>query len=254
MTHSILRRARQSGLAMLLSAAAFTPALAAAPASRLATVPAADIRVTEADVAESNEEIRAAYTSLAKMWTTDFEQMGRRFAVPRIYNYRGNVRTSCGIMSANNAAYCSATNSIFFDEVFLAGQRKAAARALGTDGDMAGIGVIAHEMGHAAAIQLGIASRISYKNEAIADCLAGAFVRRLQEDSSLGMLEEGDLDEALAGVAAAGDPEVELTGNARVDSRRMARARSLAHGTSEQRVANFRTGVEGGIRGCIGRN
>ena len=252
MNSSLIRRVRQTGLAMLFGGIAVGSANAA-PASRLAAAPAENVRVTEADVAESNEEIRNAFGALATMWTHDFEQMGRRFAVPRIYNYRGNVRTSCGVMTANNAAYCPSNNAIYFDEVFVAAQRKLAARQLGTDGDMAGIGVIAHEMGHAAAIQLGIASRVTYNNEAVADCMAGTFVRRLQEDTSLGTLEEGDVDEALFGVAAAGDPEVELTGNARVDNRRVARQRTMAHGTSEQRVANFQTGLNRGIRGCVGR-
>jgi predicted metalloprotease len=213
----------------------------------------ADVIVTERDVRESNEDIEGAYAALAAMWTKDFEQLGRRFVVPRLYNYRGNARTSCGVMSAGNAAYCPSTNSIYFDEVFVARQRKAAARRLGTDGDMAGIGVIAHEVGHAAAIQLGIASRTTYINEAVADCLAGTFVRRLQFDNSLGVLEDGDIDEALAGVAAAGDPAVELTGDERIDRRRVARATAMAHGTSEQRVANFRAGMENGIRGCVER-
>jgi uncharacterized protein len=235
---SLIRAARKSGVALLFAGTA----IAARPA---------DIRVTEADVRESNTEIQQAYGALAAMWTKDFEQMGRRFVVPRIYNYRGNVRTSCGVMSQNNAAYCSANNAIFFDEVFVAGMRKQAAERLGTDGDMAGIGVIAHEMGHAAAMQLGFASRTSYDNEAVADCLAGTFVRRIQQDTTLGKLESGDLDEALEGVAAAGDPQVELTGNARIDARRQAMLRRMSHGTSEQRVANFRVGLSQGIRGCL---
>src|SRR3954463_10525665 len=151
---SFIRRARQGGLAVMFGGLA----LAAKPLG---------VTVTEADVAESNQEIQAAYGSLATMWTKDFQQMGRRFVVPKIYNYRGNIRTSCGVMTANNAAFCSNNNAIYFDEVFVAGQRKEAAQQLGTDGDMAGIGIIAHEMGHAAAMQLGFASRVSYDNEAV---------------------------------------------------------------------------------------
>ena len=235
---SVIRAARTAGIALMFAGTA----IAARPA---------DLTVTEAEVAESNREISEAYRSLAVMWTQDFSQMGRRFVVPRVFNYRGNVRTSCGVMTQNNAAYCPTTNAIYFDEVFVAGMRKQAARKLGTDGDMAGIGVIAHEMGHAAAMQLGYASRTTYNNEAVADCLAGTFLRRLEEDTSLGVLEEGDLDEAIEGVAAAGDPEVELTGNARIDARRQAMLRRMSHGTSEQRVANFRVGLRSGIRGCL---
>ena len=235
---SLIRAARKAGIALMFAGTA----IAARPA---------DVTVTERDVAQSNQKIREAYSALATMWTQDFQQMGRRFVVPRVYNYRGNVRTSCGVMTTNNAAYCPTNNAIYFDEVFVAAMQKSAARKLGTDGDMAGIGVIAHEMGHAAAMQLGFASRASYDNEAVADCLSGTFVRRVQQDTTLGRLDAGDLDEALEGVAAAGDPAVEMTGNALVDARRQAMLRRMAHGTAEQRVANFRTGLDRGIRGCL---
>jgi predicted metalloprotease len=243
MTNLIDRWARPAGLALLLTAS-MTMAASAAPTTRDPST----IRITEADVAESNDEIAKAYPALVAMWEGDFRQMGRRFVAPRIRNYRGNVRTSCGIMTANNAAYCPGTNSIYFDEVFLARQRKAAAYQLRSDGDMAGVGIIAHEMGHAVAAQLGVMSRTTYQNEAIADCLAGVFARHSERDGSL---EEGDLEEAFAGLAAAGDPQIEMTGNQRVDERRVARARAMAHGTSEQRMSNFRTGYLAGSRGCI---
>jgi predicted metalloprotease len=252
MLSSTMRRAGQAGMALLFSGVAIHSAAAAAPAATPSTGPGT-VQVTKADVAESNEEIQNAYGALATMWTKDFEQMGRRFVVPRLFNYRGNVRTSCGIMAANNAAYCPTNNAVYFDEVFVAGQRKLAARQLHTDGDMAGIGVIAHEIGHAAAMQLGFASRVSYDNEAVADCLSGTFIKSLQEDSTLGTLEPGDLEEALFGVAAAGDPAVELTGNERVDNRLLRRRSMMAHGTSEQRVANFKVGMKSGIRGCFPR-
>jgi predicted metalloprotease len=224
------------GVALMLAGS--TPALATGP----------DIRVTEADVAASNRKVEAAYGALIDMWTKDFKDMRRQFIAPRIANYRGNIRTMCGVMSANNAAYCAATNTIYFDEVFVAGQQKAAARKLGTDGDMAAVGIIAHEMGHAVATELGLSYRIPYENEATADCLAGVFTKVSKDDGSL---EAGDLEEAFAGLEAAGDPQVELTGNSRIDSRRVARARLMGHGTSEQRMANFRAGYETGLSVCL---
>jgi uncharacterized protein len=153
-------------------------------------------------------------------------------------------------MSANNAAYCTARNAIFFDETFLARLAGAAARELRTDGDMAAIGVVAHEMGHAVVSQLRADSRIPYENEAAADCLAGAFTRESQHDGSL---EEGDLEEAFFGLAAAGDPPPALTGNRRIDSRIERRASLLGHGTREQRLSNFTNGYERGAGACVDR-
>jgi predicted metalloprotease len=158
------------------------------------------------------------------------------------------VRTSCGILGGDNAQYCPSRNAIYFDEVFVARQAQEAARALGTDGDMAAVGIIAHEMGHAVAIQLGDASPIPYENEAAADCLAGAFAQRSQEDGSL---EKGDLEEAFFGMASAADPTPRLTGNRRLDSRIALRAAMLGHGSRDQRMGNFEAGYEGGAGACL---
>ena len=153
-------------------------------------------------------------------------------------------------MRPNNAAYCTGRNAIYFDETFLARLAGAASRELRSDGDMAAIGVIAHEMGHAVVSQLRADSRIPYENEAAADCLAGAFTRESEHDGSL---EEGDLEEAFFGMAAAGDPPPELTGNRRVDARIITRAALMGHGTREQRLANFTAGYERGAGACVPR-
>ena len=204
--------------------------------------------VTEQDVAASNAKVVMAYNALVAMWGDDFAQRGVRFAPPALVRYRGAVRTACGVMNGNNAAYCTARNTIYFDDVFVARQAKDAARDLGTDGDMAAVGIIAHEMGHAVAIQLGADSPVPYYNEATADCLAGAFTRRSAQDGSL---EPGDLDEAFHGLAAAGDPTPQLTGNRRIDARITYRAALMGHGTREQCLANFRAGYDRGAGACL---
>lgn len=220
-------------------------ALVAASAAFAAPV-ASD--VTEQDVAASNAKVVMAYNALVAMWGDDFAQRGVRFAPPALVRYRGAVRTACGVMNGNNAAYCTARNTIYFDDVFVARQAKDAARDLGTDGDMAAVGIIAHEMGHAVATQLGADSPVPYYNEATADCLAGAFTRRSAQDGSL---ERGDLDEAFHGLAAAGDPTPQLTGNRRIDARITYRAALMGHGTREQRLANFRAGYDRGAGACL---
>jgi predicted metalloprotease len=206
--------------------------------------------VSETAIAASNAKVNMAYQALVVLWSRHFAELGERFVAPALFAYRGAVRTSCGVMSPNNAAYCTARNAIYFDETFLARLSDAAARELHTDGDMAAIGVVAHEMGHAVVSQLRADSRIPYENEAAADCLAGAFTRESQHDGSL---EAGDLDEAFFGMAAAGDPPPELTGNRRIDARILARASLLGHGTREQRLTNFTTGYERGAGACVAR-
>lgn len=206
------------------------------------------IAISSADVRAADAEARAAYGALVSMWTSEFRDNGLRFAAPRFARYRGNIRSECGIVPASNAAYCGANNTIYYDPVFLTVQAKMTGEALGLDGDMAAVGIIAHEMGHAVAFQLGYRSRSSYENERAADCLAGAFARHAARDGSL---EDGDVEEAFFAMAAAADPEFQPTGDSRVDSRRQARISRQAHGTRAQRQNNFREGLERGPRACI---
>lgn len=241
-------RGRAAVLAFAVSSILPASTALAAPMPGNATKPSPTVGLTERDVAASNEKVRMAYADLASMWSNGFAQMHERFGTPRLLRYRGGARSACGIMQPNNAAYCPPENAIYYDEVFVAAQAKSAATELGTDGDMAGIGVIAHEMGHAVAMQLGYDSPRAYDNEAAADCLAGAFAQHADRNGSL---EKGDVDEAFFGMAAAADPTPELTGNRRIDRVILTRAAIMAHGTREQRMQNFRTGLEGGAGACF---
>ncbi len=237
--------ARRVGLSALFIASAAL-SMAARPAHSNPVRRTADI--TETDVSASNRKVGEAYGALVAMWSNDFKQLGAQFVAPSIARYRGNVRTQCGIMQASNAQYCPQLNAIFFDEVFVARQARAAATVLGTDGDMAAVGIIAHEMGHAVAMQLGEVSRIPYENEAMADCLAGAFTQKASRDGSL---EKGDLEEAFFGLAAAGDPSPQFTGYDQVDARIARRAQIMGHGTRDQRLANFKAGFNNGAQACL---
>ena len=226
-------------------------ALAASlPATAAAAPPdePARITLTAADVDASNRKVAAAYGALVDMWSREFAAVGRRFAAPRVARYRGTARSSCGVLPAGNALYCYGNNTIYYDEIFLAAQAKLSGRVTGTDGDMAAIGIIAHEVGHAVAMQLGFRARRSYDKEAVADCLAGAFARQAERDGSL---EHGDLDEAFHAMAMAGDPELRSTGDRRVDARLASRVSRQSHGTDDQRQGNFRAGLEGGGGACL---
>lgn len=243
-----LRRTAVAGAAVLVSAstAMAAPAIGIDPVR--AAAPSSGTEITARDVAATNDKVAMAYADLVGMWTDGFAGIGARFARPGIARYRSTVRTACGVMTPQNAFYCPNDNTVYYDDVFVTALAKQTARELGTDGDMAAVGVIAHEMGHAVAMQLGHESRVSYENESVADCLAGAFA---QHAAQTGALEAGDLDEAFYGMSLAGDPEPQLTGNRRVDRRILTRAALLGHGTREQRMANFDAGYEGGPAACL---
>ena len=238
------------GVAALIGISLASPATSAAfePVAFRDSIDRAPESVTNRDIEASNAEVASAYGALMAMWTAHFDQLGARFENPALLRYRGTVRSPCGVMPQDNAVYCPQNNTIYFDEVFVAGIAKHIGRRLGTDGDMAAVGVIAHEVGHAVAIQLGYASRATYTNEATADCLAGAFARAAKADGSL---EKGDLEEAYLGMAMAGDAEPELTGDRRMDARILQRAALMGHGTREQRMENFTSGLDRGPQGCL---
>ena len=245
---------RRTAVALAAGLAFAAPlAHASTPATTRRAVPSAitprDVTTVSArDVEASNAKIRMAYDALITMWTSDFAQIGERFAAPGLVRYRGGVRTGCGIMHGDNAAYCPEDNAIYFDELFVAAQARNAAAQIGTDGDMAAVGIIAHEMGHAVALQLGHEWRFTYQNEAAADCLAGAFAHQAGRD---GQLEKGDVEEAFYAMYSAGDPQPELTGDARLDRRIMRTASLMGHGTYDKRMANFKAGLDGGAGSCL---
>lgn len=241
-----LRAATVAVLGVTLISA--TPQPSSVARSYTAAETTVDVGITPRDVAASNQKVRMAHSALVSMWDNGFRRLGQRFYAPGIIPFYRGVRTGCGIMRSNNAIYCPRDNTIYFDEVFVAAQAKLAAQELGTDGDMAAVGIIAHEMGHAVAMQLGHIERSTYANEATADCLAGAFTKQAEND---GTLEDGDVDEAFFAMSSAGDPTPELTGDTRVDRYILARAARMAHGTREQRMDNFRSGLEGGARACL---
>ena len=244
MTHTRILR----GLSAAAALAALALPATAAIAEPVDPSTPGRIEVSRSDVNASNEKVRQAYGALVQMWTKEFRQIHEVFDAPRIARYERAAMTSCGVIRADNAEYCPGDNTIYYDEVFVAGMAKAAADQLNTDGDMAAVGIIAHEMGHTVAMQLGHRFRNSYENEATADCLAGAFALQSQKD---GNLEKGDIEEAFYGVSLAGDPTPESTGIPRVDRMIQARIARQSHGTKEQRMQNFRSGLEGGAQACL---
>ena len=240
---------RFSRIAAFVALAALVPVPAANAASRHSDDPREPrVRVTARDVNESNKKVAMAYSALVQMWTREFEQIGERFARPRVVRYEDGAYTACGPIGSGNAIYCPRDNSVYYDQVFVAAMQKIAGRSVGTDGDMAAIGIIAHEIGHAVAMQLGYRSRNSYANESTADCLAGAFANQSRRDGSL---EAGDVEEAVFGMSMAGDPTPESTGNVRLDAIIESRLERNRHGTKEQRMENFRAGLDHGPAACL---
>ena len=147
--------------------------------------------------------------------------------------------------------YCPADKNVYIDLSFYNDME----RKLGGGGDFALGYVLAHEVGHHVQNELGIAqevrnrqsgatrteaNRLSVMLELQADCFAGVWGRNMEAQ---GILEGGDLEEALNTASAIGDDRLQKQSMGRVVPD------SFTHGTSAQRLAWFRRGYDSGDPG-----
>ena len=120
-------------------------------------------------------------------------------------------------------------------------------------GEFAQAYVIAHEVGHHVQNLLGTAQRVhearrraaseaqanalSVRMELQADCYAGVWASRT--DAARGILEPGEMEQALVAAAAIGDDRLQRQSQGTVVPE------SFTHGSSAQRVRWFRRGFDG---------
>lgn len=204
----------------------------------------------------SDDEL-ARFTSVAlrtteDTWSNIFRQAGRQYAPATLVLYNGVTDTACGYgESAMGPFYCPADHKVYIDLSFYNDME----RKLGGGGDFALGYVLAHEIGHHVQNQLGIsdetrsrmaraskteANRISVMQELQADCFAGVWGYHMQQE---GILERGDLEEALNTASAIGDDRLQRQSMGRVVPD------SFTHGTSAQRLKWFRRGFDSGDPG-----
>src|SRR5687768_7993521 len=145
-------------------------------------------------------------------------------SISAFQGYTAPLSTACGVLPLRNAVYCPSTEAVYYDSNFLADY-------LTLLGDMAPAFIISHEIGHHVSWLLDWPHYITTKEaELQADCFGGAWTA---DAEVRGLLEEGDLDEAVDAVISAGDPEETWFDPS-------------MHGTSSQRVSAFDYGYTGG--------
>ena len=182
-------------------------------------------------------------------WGGIFREAGKQYSPARLVLYTGQTSTACGYgQSAMGPFYCPADEKVYLDLSFYRDMQN----HLGGGGDFALGYVLAHEVGHHVQNQLGItdrvsglergapkkeANRLSVMLELQADCFAGVWGRYTADQ---GMLENGDLQEALDTAAAIGDDRLQRQSQGRVVPD------SFTHGTSKQRYTWFRRGFDSG--------
>lgn len=205
------------------------------------------------------EEQRAAEFSSRVLATTEAvwdrvfpEQLGVEYQPPVLVLYSSVTQSPCGGASgATGPFYCPADEKAYLDTDFFA----TLSRQLGAKGDFAAAYVIAHEVAHHVQNEMGIlgqvnearqktsqarANALTVRLELQADCLSGVWARNVD-----GLLEPGDLQEALNAARMIGDDHLQKR------SGRVPQPHTFTHGTSEQRVRWFGTGYKSGqIASC----
>jgi len=193
--------------------------------------------------------------STERVWGQVFQEMGRQYDPPKLVLFTSAVQSACGMaQSAMGPFYCPQDSKVYIDLSFYQKMKN----KLGAPGDFAQAYVIAHEVGHHIQNLLGIASKInrarmqstdvesnalSVRMELQADCYAGVWAKRA--DDSRHILEQGDVEEALNAAAQIGDDRLQRRSQGYVVPE------TFTHGTSEQRVRWFRTGLStGDIQAC----
>lgn len=188
---------------------------------------------------------------LEETWSTIFTQAGVTYRPPTLVLYTGMVQSACGTNSAATGPfYCPADERVYIDLSFF----QELDRRFGAPGDFAQAYVIAHEVGHHVQNLLGIAEKVqtaqeraysqreanqySVAMELQADCLAGVWAHHAHRERQL--LEPGDVEEGLGAAAAIGDDRMQRRATGTVQPE------SWTHGSSEQRVAWLRRGLQSG--------
>ncbi len=184
------------------------------------------------------------------VWNEIFAASGRRYQEPTLVMFSGATQSACGVgQAAMGPFYCPADQRAYIDLSFYDDMK----RRFHAPGDFAQAYVIAHEIGHHVQNLLGVSgdvrdrqrglskvesNRLSVRLELQADCLAGVWANRA--DKARGILEAGDVDEALNAASAIGDDRLQK------QSRGTIVPESFTHGSSKQRSHWFRAGLASG--------
>ncbi len=209
---------------------------------------------TKAPTDAGGQFVSGVLLDTEKTWNTLFKQLGRDYREPKVVIFERATRSACGTgQSAMGPFYCPLDQSVYIDLAFY----RALQERFKAPGDFAQAYVIAHEVGHHVQNQLGIMEKtqalrqrlneaqsnaLSVRVELQADCFAGVWAHHAGNRK---LLEAGDVEEAMRAAAAIGDDNIQRRTQGQIAPE------SFTHGSSEQRVRWFMTGMKSGqITAC----
>ena len=192
--------------------------------------------------------VNAVTVDVQGFWADRFQAAGKTYNDTVTVLFTDQTQSGCGVASsATGPFYCPNDTKVYLDTAFF----DELSSRFGAPGDFAQAYVIAHEFGHHVQDELGIMDQVSQQQqsnpsnandlsirlELQADCLAGVWGHSANQR---GVLEVGDLQEAITAAQAVGDDRIQSETTGRIDRE------SWTHGSSDQRSRWLQRGFDAG--------
>ena len=209
--------------------------------------PGSQISETRKD--EMTQFVATVLAETEDVWNGIMKSQGFDYPEPTLVLFSGAVASACGnASSASGPFYCPGDQKVYIDLTFF----DELAQRFKASGDFAQAYVLAHEVGHHVQNLIGVLpefnrmrrsmsqseqNQMSIRVELQADCFAGIWGHYTAQK---GLLERGDLEEALNAAQQIGDDTLQRRTQGYVVPE------SFNHGTSAQRQTWFARGFETG--------
>lgn len=206
-------------------------------------------QMTPARQDEMTQFVATVLAETEDVWNTLMQSQGFAYPEPTLVLFSGAVSSACGnATSASGPFYCPGDQKVYIDLTFF----EELAQRFKASGDFAQAYVLAHEVGHHVQNLIGVLpefnrmrrsmsqteeNQMSIRVELQADCFAGIWGHYTAQK---GLLERGDLEEALNAAQQIGDDTLQRRTQGYIVPE------SFNHGTSEQRKKWFARGFESG--------
>jgi len=206
-------------------------------------------QITPARQDEMTQFVATVLAETEDVWNGVMKSEGLDYPEPKLVLFSGAVSSACGNASAASGPfYCPGDQKVYIDLTFF----DEMAQRFKASGDFAQAYVLAHEVGHHVQNLIGVLpkfnqmrqsmsqteqNKMSIRVELQADCFAGIWGHYTAQK---GILERGDLEEALNAAQQIGDDTLQRRTQGYVVPE------SFNHGTSAQRKEWFARGFDSG--------
>jgi predicted metalloprotease len=222
--------------------------------------PVSSVRTSEPDRAQDAREqpevqfVSFVLDDVQKNWDRVLPaQTNIPYRHAKLVLFRDAYPSGCGsAQTAIGPFYCPEDQKVYLDLGFF----KGLADRFGAPGEFAQAYVIAHEIGHHVQKLLGVEghvrrlqeanpraqNQLSVQLELQADCLAGIWGNSTEQRR---IVDQADVEAGIAAAASVGDDRLQRAAQGYVSPEK------FTHGTSAQRVAAFKRGLDSGqVSGC----